>query len=266
MAERPKGRFTRRQVLATGLQMGLGAIGLGAAAAMAAETDKAFGGRFIALPARNALDSLTQTAEQVADQAPPYIQTALKTAGYTVTELLAAPVVSKVYGAPIGSRVSETDVAIVSRAGFIKSLNGFLPTTAQEVGRWLLSFSLPGKLADDWRTGVVQAAGGAMISNVQYGPNPDNPQSHEPVYFKNGKLPLFQGFEQFYFWRLMRERGLPHALLAHSVNLGLKLVAARLLNKASRPLAANFVPLTMEATSSDEIKASVMAKFLRIVK
>lgn len=257
-------RISRRDAI----KIGLVTVKAGASVAflglLAKEGDRITGGSFLR-PVKDSLQTVSSTAEQIGQDSPPYIETAAKTGAYTVLELALAPI-ARVYGAPIGSRMTEGDVAVITRAGFFQSFNGLAPTTVQEFVRWFISFSLPGDIADNWKTGVAQASLFAMVSNSKYVPNPDNPQSEEPSYFMNGKLPLFQAFEQYYFWRVIREKGLLHAALAHSVNLGIKLGAAKIISRISRNAASKLVPMTMEAWASDSIKESVMSKFLRIIK
>lgn len=200
--------------------------------------------------------------EEAVQNLHKFADTLTRTTAFTGAEFASTILVSA-YGAPIGSRVNEEDVRLLGRA----SLGGILeaaciPATALEIVRWTSNAFLPKEIADSPQTNFIQAALFALVANVKNIKDPET-GSVDPHYFIGGKLPLYQFAEAYFFWNILREKGLPHSIFAHSLNNFIKLFLGKALYRFSPTTVTTVISTTTEAVAVDAVKEGIFNKIKR---
>lgn len=257
-------KFTRREVLKYGIRGAVTAATAGVFAASISETER----RGIT-NLRGGVGSVTRPVlETIGEIAPSVIDTTARTVLWTAAEIPASALVS-VYDAPIGTRTTEEDIRLIGRAP-IDSLLGasITPTVAQEALRWIPANLLPENLAGDWKVNLLQAALFSSAGNSKYTRNPEPPHDVQPEFYPDGKIPLFQTAEAAYFYLLQRRdgKGLLHAVLAHSLNAGIKLLLTKCFYKSSPNSVSRIAEPITEGMVAQFARESVLTRLFRRLK
>lgn len=188
-------------------------------------------------------------------------ETVSQTAVFTAAELLTAPLVHGIK-APIGSRVSEEDIRVISRASLGKMIySSLISIIPQEVLRWIPHSLLPNTIAERWQTNLIQGTIFAMVGNAKYVSKPESQNSIEPDYFPNQKLPVYQVAENMFFWDILRGKGLLHSIAAHSLNVFSKLLVSKALYRILPTAVTSVAPIVTEAMVADSVNEGLSANF-----
>lgn len=176
-----------------------------------------------------------------------------QTAVFTAAELVTAPLVHGIK-APIGSRVSEEDIRVISRASLGRVIySSLISAIPQEILRWIPNSLLPNTIAERWQTNLIQGTIFAMAGNAKYVSKPESQNSSEPDYFPNQKLPVYQVAENMFFWDILRGKGLLHSIASHSLNAFSKLLISSFIYRISPTVAANIVPIVTEGMVASSV-------------
>lgn len=152
--------------------------------------------------------------------------TATQTLLYTLSEFVSAPIV-RALRIPIGnSGISEK----VLREFMEKPLYKLLldvgvetPLLEEAIFRALPQLLVKNKTREDlWNVGIPTSVLFALVHNMKHD------EEGNEIVFATDRIPLYQFISGLFLWKLMRERGLPHSILAHGVNNSAALSVARL--------------------------------------
>lgn len=164
------------------------------------------------------------------EKEPTFIDTEVETALLTMAELISVPVL-KALKIPVGN-------ASIDQKTLTKFLNWPLyktifvagvgvPVLEEVLFRGLPNFIVRGQPKENlWGIGIPVSAVFALCHNVRTDENTGK------TAFATDKIPLYQFVNGLFFWKMMRERGFPHAVAAHGTINSVALTIGRLLYEA----------------------------------
>lgn len=165
-----------------------------------------------------------------AEEEPTLFNTEVETALLTMAELVSASII-KALKIPVGNaamdqeKLRKTLDKPLYKTILIKGVS--VPILEEAFFRGLPNLIIKGQPKKDlWQIGVPVSAIYALCHNLITDENTGNPV------FATNKIPLYQFINGLFFWKMMRERGFPHAVAAHVTINSIALTIGELLNKA----------------------------------
>lgn len=194
--------------------------------------------------------------EESMQKEPTLADTAVISALYSLSELISLPII-KALKIPVGTAGSVCISDEMMRADFeahlyktLLSLSVVDPMTEEVIFRALPSFItdvIKGQSREVlWEVGIPVAGIFALYHNV--GKDKDT----EKTIFVRDKIPLRQFAGGLFFWYLMRERGFPHAVVAHSITNSIPFTLGKMLYDVLPPKSCTEV--SKEATNQESIQ------------
>lgn len=164
------------------------------------------------------------------EKEPTIVDTEIETALLIMAEMVSARIL-KALKIPVGNAslnqkeirgILEQDLSrIITRDGVVSSF------FEEALCRALPNFIVRGQPKESlWEIGIPVSAFFALCHNVKKDENTGK------RVFATDKIPLYQFVNGLFFWKMMRERGFPHAVAAHATINSVALSVAKLLYEA----------------------------------
>lgn len=161
---------------------------------------------------------------------PSLTDTAIESALFTLAKIVSTPIV-KGLKIPVGNAgFDQKKLKEFMEKPFYQSLllvGGAVPLIEEAIFRALPQLIVRNGSKDSvWEIGVPVSAIFALVHNFK------TDEATGKSVFATDKIPLYQFIGGLFFWKMMREKGFPHAVLAHSTVNSSVLTVGKILYEA----------------------------------